>query len=103
MYVGFTNLFIGGSETTSNTLNWALFYLSQNLVIQRKAAEEILAIVGKDRMPSLEDRKNTPLVEAIVAEVHRISALAFMGIPRVISEDTTVGGYELPKVGESFF
>ena len=98
MYAGFVNLFVGGSETTSNTLNWALFHLSQNLDIQRKAAKEVLAVVGKDRLPSLDDRKNTPLVEAIVTEVHRINALAFMGIPRATSEDTIVGGFCIPKV-----
>jgi len=98
MYSAMLNLFVGGSETTSNTLNWALHYLSKNPDIQRKANAEIQAQIGNDRLPSLEDRPNTPLLEAIVMETHRISALSFMGIPREVSRDITVGDFLLPRV-----
>lgn len=98
MYASLVNLFIGGSETTSNTINWALFYLSKNLELQKKAAVEIHNVIGHTRLPSLEDRPNTPLIEAIVMETHRISALAYNGIPRIVTKDTTLGEYFIPKV-----
>ena len=98
MYAGLVNLFVGGSETTSNTLNWALYYLAQNPELQQRAVDEILAVVGKDRFPSLEDKPQTPLIEAIVLETHRITALAYLGIPREVVKDTTLGEFFLPKV-----
>jgi len=98
MFAGMINLFVGGSETTSNTLNWALFHLSKNPELQKRAVAEIQAVIGKDRLPSLEDRSSTPLVEAIVSETHRISALAYLGIPREVSKDITVGKFFIPKV-----
>jgi cytochrome P450 len=98
MKAGIINLFVGGSETTSNTLNWTLFYLAKNQELQKRAVEEILAVVGKDRLPSLLDRPRTPLVEAIVMETHRLSGLSFFGIPRGVTKDTTLGEYFLPKV-----
>lgn len=98
MYASLINLFIGGSETTSNTLNWALFYLSKDPELQDRAVAEIQTVIGNDRFPSLDDRPNTPLIEAIVMETHRISALAYNGIPRVANQDTTVGEYFIPKV-----
>jgi cytochrome P450 len=59
---------------------------------------EILTVIGRDRLPSLEDRPRTPLVEAVVMETHRITALAFIGIPREVARDTTLGKFFLPKV-----
>ena len=98
MFVSLINLFIGGSDTTSNTLNWALFHLSKNQAVQKKAAEEIDEMVGKDRLPSLEDQHNTPYIRALVMEIHRIISMAYLGIPREVSRDTTVGKFFIPKV-----
>jgi hypothetical protein len=98
LFAGVINLFVGGSETTSNTLNWALFHLSKNLELQSRAVAEIQKVVGKNRLPSLEYRPEMPLVEAIVMETHRMSALAYSGIPRQVVKDTTLGEFFLPKV-----
>jgi hypothetical protein len=98
LFAGLVNLFVGGSETTSSTLNWALFYLAKHPEIQAKAVEEIATKIGHHRLPSLKDRPETPLIEAIVMETHRISALAFSGIPRLVTKDTKLGDYFLPKV-----
>ena len=38
---------------------------------QRRAQEEIDRVVGKSRLPTLEDRENLPYVEAIVKETLR--------------------------------
>lgn len=100
LFAGLVNLFVGGSETTSSTLNWALFYLAKHPKMQAKAVEEIKAIVGHHRLPSLEDRPETPYVEAIVMETHRMSALAFSGIPRLVTKDTKLGDFFLPKVNK---
>ena len=94
------NLFVGGSDKISSTLNWALFYLAKQPEIQTKAFNEIIHKVGRDRLPSLEDRPGTPLVEAIVMETHRMCSLAFSGIPRLVSRDTKLGEYFLPKVSK---
>ena len=56
MLVAMLNLFAAGAETTSNTLNWALFYLAQNIDAQRKLQRELDTVVGQSRLPSVEDR-----------------------------------------------
>lgn len=40
--------------------------------IQRKGQEEIDVVIGKDRLPTFEDRLSLPYVEAIYREVMRL-------------------------------
>lgn len=56
MLVAVMNLFGAGAETTSNTLNWSLFFLANNQEVQRKMQAELDAVVGKNRSPRLEDK-----------------------------------------------
>jgi hypothetical protein len=98
LFAGLNNLFVGGSETTSSTLNWGLFYLAKSPEIQNRAVAEIQTVIGCNRFPSLEDRPNTPLVEAIIMEIHRMCAQTYIGIPREVSKDTTLGKYFIPRV-----
>lgn len=50
------DMFMAGSETTSNTLSFCFLYLILNPDIQKKAQEEIDTVVGKGRTPSIDDR-----------------------------------------------
>lgn len=46
-------LFLAGSETTSNTLLWGIYLLSINPEAQRAMQEELDRVVGRDHMPTL--------------------------------------------------
>ena len=54
-------------------------------------------MVGRDRLPSLDDRPKLHYLEAVTHESQRISALAYGGIARIASKDTRLGGYDIPK------
>lgn len=49
------NLFVTAAEAVTNTLNWALLYLSLYPEVQDKLGNEILNVIGSDRSPSLGD------------------------------------------------
>ncbi|ODM88535.1 Methyl farnesoate epoxidase [Orchesella cincta] len=51
------DLFVAGSETSSNSLSFATLYLSQHLGTQRKAQAELDRVVGLDRQVFLSDDK----------------------------------------------
>jgi len=65
--------------------------------VQKRAQEEIDRVVGKDRLPTLEDRESLPYVDAIVKETLRWHPVAPMGIPHHSTEDDIVNGYFIPK------
>lgn len=51
-----TDLFEAGSETSSNTLEFAIYYAMKNPRVQKKVQEEIDRVVGRSRLPSIADR-----------------------------------------------
>lgn len=46
---------------------------------QRKAQAEIDTVIGSDRLPTPDDRKDLPYVEALVKEVFRFNPVAPLG------------------------
>jgi len=51
------DLFTAGSETTANTLEFALLYAMLYPRVQRKVQNEIDEVIGPHRLPSMADRQ----------------------------------------------
>jgi len=49
------DLFLAGTETTASSLGYFFLYLMQHPVEQEKMRQEIFKVVGRDRLPTLED------------------------------------------------
>uniref|UniRef100_A0A8C6T5D9 Cytochrome P450 n=1 Tax=Neogobius melanostomus TaxID=47308 RepID=A0A8C6T5D9_9GOBI len=62
------NLFLGGTETTSSTIRFALNVLIKYPEIQEKMQKEIDSIIGQERCPFMEDRKSLHFVDAVLQE-----------------------------------
>nr|XP_027231755.1 cytochrome P450 2L1-like [Penaeus vannamei] len=50
------DMFTAGSETTTNTLTWMLYYLAAFPDVQTKMQEEVDRVLPKDALPTLDDR-----------------------------------------------
>lgn len=50
------NFFLAGVETTASTLGWSILYLGYWREVQDKINKEIVALLGEDRLPTLNDR-----------------------------------------------
>ncbi|XP_026524452.1 cytochrome P450 2U1 isoform X1 [Notechis scutatus] len=91
------DLFIAGTDTTSNTLLWSLLYMSLHPQEQRKVQEEIELVIGCNRPPTLADKVHMPFTEATIMEIQRMTVVVPLSIPRMASESTELQGYLIPK------
>lgn len=88
---------IGGVETTASIMQWFSALIPAYPAIQRKAQEELDRVVGRDRLPTIEDEKHLPYCHAIIKEVERCHNPFWLGTPHVASEDFEYGGNFIPK------
>ncbi|XP_052537734.1 cytochrome P450 2U1 [Tympanuchus pallidicinctus] len=91
------DLFIAGTDTTSNTILWCLLYMSLYPEVQEKVHAEIEAVLGRDKVPSLTHKAQMPFTEATIMEVQRMTAVVPLSIPRMASETAVLQGYTIPK------
>ncbi|XP_016119205.1 cytochrome P450 2B4-like, partial [Sinocyclocheilus grahami] len=52
MVMSVLDLFLAGTDTTSTTIRWGLIYLIQNPDVQERCHEEIVRVLGYDRLPT---------------------------------------------------
>uniref|UniRef100_A0A673HA13 Cytochrome P450, family 2, subfamily AD, polypeptide 6 n=1 Tax=Sinocyclocheilus rhinocerous TaxID=307959 RepID=A0A673HA13_9TELE len=90
------DLFEGGTETTTNTLRWALLYMIKYPDIQEKVRAEIDQVIGS-RPPTMFDKANMHYINAFIHEVLRKPNLVPLNMARTARKNTTLGGYFIPK------
>ncbi|CAL8121420.1 unnamed protein product [Orchesella dallaii] len=96
--VGLMNdMFMAGSETSSNTLAWSLLYLIRNPEMQEKLQKEIEVVVPHGTFPTAEHETQLHYARAILAETHRISSVLPLMAPRAVVEDTYCRKFLVPK------
>ncbi|KAB0792123.1 hypothetical protein PPYR_14084 [Photinus pyralis] len=91
------DLFMAGTETSAKALAFAFLYLTLNPDIQTRAQEEIDAVLGRHRLPTLEDRSRLKYVECVVLESIRMFADLGFSLPYRTLKDTHLNGYFIPK------
>ncbi|XP_049815469.1 probable cytochrome P450 304a1 [Schistocerca nitens] len=91
------DFFFPAASVLSATLTWALIYVVHNPEVMRKVQDELDAVVGRGRLPTLDDRPNLPYTEATLREVMRIRTVTPISVPHKAMEDTTLQGYTVPK------
>ncbi|GAB0089840.1 Probable cytochrome P450 305a1 [Sergentomyia squamirostris] len=89
------DIFIAGSQTTSNTLDVALMILLLRPDVQEKIHREISE--SGIRTPSPADHGTLPYTEAFLMEVRRFFNIIPISGPRRTTQETTLGGYVIPK------
>ncbi|XP_063322079.1 cytochrome P450 2J2-like [Pelmatolapia mariae] len=91
------DLIEAGTETSSTTLRWALVFMMNYPEIQEKVQAEIDRVVGQSRLPTLTDRPKLPYTDAVIHETQRVGNIVPLGLPKMASKDSTLGGYFIPK------
>ncbi|TVU05647.1 hypothetical protein EJB05_48816, partial [Eragrostis curvula] len=91
------DLIVGGTESTSATIEWAISELLRKPSVLTTAAEELDRVIGRDRWVTENDIPNLPYLDAIIKETFRMHPIVPLLTPRVTIEDAVIDGYDIPK------
>ncbi|KAF8552144.1 cytochrome P450 [Imleria badia] len=90
-------VFLAASETSSSVILTFFLMMMTHPAIQEKAQAQIDAVVGKDRLPTKDDRPLLPWIDAIFRETLRYSPTNPLSMPHAVMEDDVYEGYHIPK------
>ncbi|EAL61070.1 cytochrome P450 family protein [Dictyostelium discoideum AX4] len=101
------DMFMAGTDTTANTLEWIIIKLCNSPIHQEIAYNELKKVVSSKviiddsikREITLSDRPNTPYIQAIIKETMRMHPVVVFGLPRYCENDIFIGdeNYFIPK------
>lgn len=87
----------GGADTTSSSLISFIMAIACNPEVQKKAQQQIDAVIGVERTPQWEDYADIPYVAQIQKETLRWRSVTVSGMPHMAREDDTYKGFSIPK------
>jgi cytochrome P450 len=96
-------LLVAGEDTTANTINWALMYLSGDAALQRRLADHAREVLGASAVcPDYGALRNLDLCEAVCNEANRLRPVAAIQTFEPL-EDVCLGGVAIPAGMRLFF
>ncbi|XP_054810112.1 carnosic acid synthase-like [Prosopis cineraria] len=96
------DMVIGGTDTSSNTIEFAMAHLINEPKVMKRVQEELDSIVGKNNMVEESHIQKLPYLLAVMKEVLRLHPVVPLLVPHCPSETTSVGGYAIPKGSRVF-
>nr|6OYU_A Chain A, Cytochrome P450 1B1 [synthetic construct]6OYU_B Chain B, Cytochrome P450 1B1 [synthetic construct]6OYV_A Chain A, Cytochrome P450 1B1 [synthetic construct]6OYV_B Chain B, Cytochrome P450 1B1 [synthetic construct] len=92
-----TDIFGASQDTLSTALQWLLILFTRYPEVQARVQEELDRVVGRDRLPCMDDQPHLPYVMAFLYEAMRFSSFVPVTIPHATTADTSIMGYHIPK------
>ncbi|XP_071958333.1 cytochrome P450 27C1-like [Antedon mediterranea] len=86
---------LGGVDTTSNTLLWAMYELARKPECQEKLHKELVSVL-KGKPLTKENVQNLPFLNCVIKETLRLYPVV-PNHSRIPQKDITIGGYNIPK------
>ncbi|KAI0323796.1 cytochrome P450 [Cubamyces sp. BRFM 1775] len=89
-------IFLAGTDTTVGTFLAFVCAMIIHPEAQKRAQEELDAVVGPGRLPELADRPSLPYVHAVVKELLRWHNVAPLGVPHSCTREDDYRGWKMP-------
>ncbi|KAF7838250.1 cytochrome P450 71A1-like [Senna tora] len=90
------DMFVGGIETTSTTLQWGMAELMRNPTKMKKAQEEVRRVVGSKSKVDESDISEMKYLKCVVKEILRLHPPAPLMAPRISKSSVQLNGYTIP-------
>ncbi|KAH6836261.1 hypothetical protein C2S53_001127 [Perilla frutescens var. hirtella] len=97
------DLFVGGSETNTSSIEWIMTELLFNPDKLEKLKEELKLVVGEKEQVDESDIPRLPYLQAVVKEGLRYHPPGPLLLPRRSEADQEVNGYMIPKGAQILF
>nr|CAB3468519.1 unnamed protein product [Digitaria exilis] len=91
------DLFIGGNEATSTTIQWAMAELMRNPNVMQRAKDELNCVLRDKSRVTEDDLVNLPYLKLIVKETLRLHIPGPLLLPRECQEPCKILGYDVLK------
>lgn len=88
---------MGGSETSSTTIEWIMSELMLNPDKMRKVKDEVKSVLGDKKIAEESDMSRLSYLQAVIKEVLRYHPPGPLLVPRKAECDQEVNGYLIPK------
>lgn len=69
------DLFSAGMETIKTTLLWINVYMLRNPLAMKQVQDELDQVIGRSRLPSIDDLPYLPITESTILESMRRSSI----------------------------
>ncbi|XP_073934820.1 cytochrome P450 2C19-like isoform X1 [Castor canadensis] len=92
-----SDLFAAGTETTSTTLRYGLLLLMKHPDVTAEVQKEIKRVIGRDRIPCMQDKSHMPYTDAVLHEIQRHFDLVPNSLPHSVTCDIKFRNYIIPK------
>ncbi|CDP20560.1 unnamed protein product [Coffea canephora] len=97
------DLFVGGTETTSVTVEWAMAELLRNPDKIAKARAELKEVIGQKEVVQESDISRHPYLQAVIKETFRLHPAGPLLAPHKANDDVEINGYMVPKNTQVLF
>ncbi|GFP81800.1 flavonoid 3' 5'-hydroxylase [Phtheirospermum japonicum] len=96
------DMVVGGTDTTSNTVEFALAEMMNKSGILAKVQQELDTVVGKDNIVEESDTNKLPYLHSVMKEVLRLHPALPLLVPHCPTTTCHVAGYTVPKGARVF-
>lgn len=91
------DMVVAGTETTSNTTEWALSEMLENPEVLKKVQAELDSVVGRDAVVEESHLAQLHYLRMVIKETLRLHPALPLMIPHSPSTASKVGGYHIPE------
>ncbi|KAL4387466.1 hypothetical protein GQ457_09G027980 [Hibiscus cannabinus] len=91
------DMFVGGTDTTTTTMDWMMAELLKHPNAMKKVQEEVRKVVGNKGKVDAEDISKMHYLKCVTKETFRLHPAAPLLVPRKTSASVKLKGYDIPS------